>query len=59
LVLTRKTGESILIGDDITITVLSVSGSQTRFGITAPKDIAVDRLEIRAKKDAGPVSGNA
>jgi len=58
LVLTRKVGESILIGDDIIVTVLGVDGGQTRFGITAPKNIAVDREEIRAKKNAGPIGGN-
>lgn len=46
LVLTRKTNESIIIGDEIAITVLSVEGDQVRLGITAPKDIAVHRREI-------------
>ncbi len=46
LVLTRKTNESIIIGDDIAITVLGIDGDQVRLGITAPKDIAVHRREV-------------
>ena len=46
LVLTRKLGENLIIGDDITISVLGVSGKQVRLGITAPKEIAVHREEI-------------
>jgi len=47
-----------MIGDDVTLTVLAIDRGQVRFGIKAPKSLAVDREEIRAKKDAGPVSGN-
>jgi carbon storage regulator len=46
LVLTRRVGESIAIGDDITVTVLSVFGNQVRLGISAPRDVAVHREEI-------------
>lgn len=46
LILTRSTGESIKINDDITITVLSCIGTQVRLGITAPKDVEVHREEI-------------
>jgi len=46
LILTRKVGESINIGDDITITILGVKGNQVRIGIDAPKDVAVHREEI-------------
>ncbi len=46
LILTRRTGESIVIGDDITVTVLAINGKQIRLGIGAPKDIAVHREEI-------------
>jgi len=46
LILTRRVGESILIGDDITITALSVTGGQIRIGIAAPKHVAVHREEI-------------
>lgn len=46
LVLTRNSGQSIKIGDDITITVLSCVGTQVRLGITAPKDVDVHRDEI-------------
>lgn len=46
LILTRKVGESLLIGDDVSITVLSVRGSQVKIGINAPKDVSVHREEI-------------
>ncbi|MCP8351698.1 carbon storage regulator CsrA [Candidatus Synchoanobacter obligatus] len=46
LILTRKVGESLKIGDDVTITVLSVKGHQVRIGIDAPKDVSVHREEI-------------
>jgi carbon storage regulator len=46
LILTRKTGESIRISDDIVVTIVSVQGNQIRLGITAPKDISVHREEI-------------
>lgn len=46
LILTRKTGESLLIGDDIEITVLSVRGGQVKLGVKAPKNVAVHREEI-------------
>lgn len=51
LILTRSPGETICIGDNITISVLDVRGSQARLGIQAPRDVAVDRSEIREKKD--------
>jgi carbon storage regulator len=46
LVLTRKTGEAIQIGDDIEITILSVKGDQIKLGINAPKNIEIHRKEI-------------
>ncbi|MCK3657015.1 carbon storage regulator [Pasteurellaceae bacterium Macca] len=46
LILTRKIGESLLIGDDVEITVLSIRGSQVKLGIKAPKTISVHREEI-------------
>ena len=49
LILTRKAGESLVIGDDINITVLSVNGNQIRLGIQAPKEIPVHRQEIYQK----------
>lgn len=49
LILTRKTGESLLVGDDVEITVLSVRGSQVKLGVNAPKDIGVHRQEIYQK----------
>ncbi|MDP2789610.1 MAG: carbon storage regulator CsrA [bacterium] len=49
LILTRKLGESIAIGDDIRITVLGIRGRQTRIGIEAPKMVSVHREEIAIK----------
>ena len=49
LILTRRVGESLKIGDDVTITVLSVRGHQVRIGIDAPKDVSVHHEEIYAK----------
>lgn len=53
LILTRKVGESIQIGDEITVTVIGVQGMQVRLGINAPKNVAVDREEIAVRKAAG------
>lgn len=50
LILTRRVGETIMIGDDVTVTVLGVKGNQVRIGIVAPKDTAVDRQEIAERK---------
>jgi carbon storage regulator len=46
LILTRRAGESVMVGSDITITVLGVKGNQVRIGINAPKEVAVHREEI-------------
>ena len=49
LILTRRVGETLMIGDDVTITVLSAKGSNIRIGINAPKEVAVHREEIYQK----------
>ena len=46
LILTRKVGESVLIGNDISITILSVRGNQVKLGVEAPKEVSVRREEI-------------
>ena len=46
LVLTRRVGESLMIGDEVTVTVLGVKGNQVRIGVNAPKDVSVHREEI-------------
>lgn len=56
LILTRRSGESIRIGDDVTITILGLNGAQVRIGINAPKEIEVHREEIfeKIKQERAP-----
>lgn len=46
LILTRRVGETVMIGSDVTVTVLGVKGNQVRIGVNAPRDVAVHREEI-------------
>lgn len=46
LILTRRVGETLMIGDEVTVTVLGVKGNQVRIGVNAPKDVLVHREEI-------------
>ena len=52
LILSRRTGESIQIGDDITVTVLQANGNQIRIGITAPDDVKIMREELVKPKQS-------
>ncbi len=57
LILTRRVGETLMIGDEVTVTVLGVKGNQVRIGINAPKTVAVHReeiyLRIKAEQEGG------
>ena len=46
LILTRRVGETLMIGDEVTVTVLGVKGNQVRIGVNAPRDVSVHREEI-------------
>jgi carbon storage regulator len=61
LILTRRVGETLMIGDEVTVTVLGVKGNQVRIGVNAPRDVAVHREEIyeRIKREQAAAAGGA
>ena len=61
LILTRRVGETLMIGDEVSVTVLGVKGNQVRIGVNAPKDVAVHREEIfeRIKREDEPHGGGS
>lgn len=60
LILTRRVGESLMIGDEVNVTVLGIKGNQVRIGVNAPRDVSVHREEIyqriQQESEAGSVS---
>jgi carbon storage regulator len=60
LILTRRVGETVMVGDEITVTVLGVKGNQVRLGVNAPKEVAVHREEIyeRIKREQNGGDGD-
>ncbi len=64
LILTRRVGETVVIGNNVTVTVLGVKGNQVRLGVKAPKDISVHREEIferiqAEQKEQAPMAANS
>jgi carbon storage regulator len=59
LILTRRIGETLVVGDEVTVTVLGVKGNQVRLGVNAPKEVAVHREEIYQRIQREKQEGNS
>lgn len=58
LILTRKVGESLMIGDDVAVTVLGIKGNQVRIGVNAPREVAVHREEVLERNRESAAAGS-
>ena len=59
LILTRRINESLIIGDNVTVTILGVKGNQVRIGVDAPRDVAVHRQELAQKQESAVDDGSS
>jgi len=59
LILTRRINESLIIGDNVTVTILGVIGNQVRVGVDAPRDVAVHRQELGQKQESAVDDGSS
>ncbi|MDG1507581.1 MAG: carbon storage regulator CsrA [Luminiphilus sp.] len=59
LILTRRINESLIIGDNVTVTILGVKGNQVRVGVDAPRDVAVHRQELAQKHESAVDDGSS
>ena len=59
LILTRRINESLIIGDNVTVTILGLKGNQVRIGVDAPRDVAVHRKELAQKQESAVDDGSS